>query len=219
MKSKVLVIAASPKRKKGNSESIADYFVTMLNDNDVTNTKVSLHNEIKNPEALIKKIDQSDYIAISFPVYENGVPGLVLEFFEMLYAKKDKLETNKRKMIVFSNSGFPEPGANRCAIAQCRLFAENMQFEWVGGASIAPGTLIDGKKLDDTGGTYKKVIIMLKSIAEKISTNERITDEWKLTSKPFIPPCIYRIAGRLINKGVIKKIGKSKYYSTPLINL
>lgn len=42
MKSNVLVIAASPKGKKGNSESLADYLVKEFHENNVANIKVSL---------------------------------------------------------------------------------------------------------------------------------------------------------------------------------
>lgn len=218
MKSNVLVIAASPKGKKGNSESLADYLVKEFHENNVANTKVSLKDEIKKPNTLIERIDQSDLIVISFPVYENAVPGLVQEFFEMLFANKQKLSARERKMLVISNSGFAEPEANECAILQCKLFAADMRFVWMGGICVAPGTLIDGKELENAGGTYKKVIEALRMLAKKISLDQDITKkEWMMTSRPLMSPFIYRIVGRLIQTGVAKRIGKSKYYAMPII--
>ncbi len=216
MKSNVLVIAASPKAKNGNSESLADFFAQELN--NVVTTKVNLRNEIRKPDALVKQMDQSDFIVMSFPVYENAVPGLVQQFFEMIFASKDKLSTRHRKMLVISNSGFAEPEANKYAISQCKQFAEDMQFIWLGGVCVSPGTLIDGKELEKTGGTYKRVIAILRLTAKRISVGQDITDkERMMTDRPLMSPFIYRFAGRLIQRGVAKRIGKSKYNARPFL--
>ncbi len=123
-----------------------------------------LWNEIGSRQSLIEQIKQiinTDIIIFSLPIYENSVPGLILEFFELLYQYKDKLSDKPRKMLVISNSGFSEPEANRCAIDCCRLFAREMGFSWMGGFGVPPGTLINGRKLEEEGGTYKKLINLL----------------------------------------------------------
>ncbi|HEX2954447.1 MAG TPA: hypothetical protein VHR47_10765, partial [Bacillota bacterium] len=131
---------------------------------------------------------------------------------------KDKLSDKPRKMLVIGNSGFAEPEANRCAIDCCRLFASAIGFTWMGGFGVSPGTLIDGKKLEETGGTYKRLMNLLTIISEAIDHNEEIPETaFRLMSKPFLPPFLYRIAGRMIQNGVVKKVGKEKFYAKPLL--
>jgi multimeric flavodoxin WrbA len=218
MNSNILVIVGSPNGKKGNSESLADCLISKLESKHLTSNKILLRKEIDKPDGLLELINDSDMMILSLPVYGNSVPGLVLEFFEIIYANKSNFINKSRKMFVISNSGFAEPIANKSTISHCELFAAEMGFEWMGGIPVSPGTLIDGKKLEDTGSTYKKVIKLFDLIADKICTDEKITaDELRLVSKPFISPFVYRVVGKLIQRNVMKKIGKDKYFARPLV--
>lgn len=117
-------------------------------------------------------------------------------------------------MFVITNSGFPEIEASKSAITTCRLFARDVNFKWLGGITVAPGTLIDGGKL---GKTYKKLISALNLIAEDICNDKKISKEvFELTSKPFISPIIYRLGGRIIQNKAIKNIGKDTFFAKPL---
>lgn len=102
--------------KKGNSESLADSLISKLDSKHLTSNKVLLRREIGKPDNLIELVNNSDVIILSLPVYENSVPGLVLEFFEMIYANKKNIVNKSRKMLVISNSGFAEPIANASII-------------------------------------------------------------------------------------------------------
>lgn len=215
----VMVIVGSPANKTGNSESIADYLIDKLNNKQQACSKLFLRNEIGRREELIERIINTDLIIFSFPIYANSVPGLVLDFFEFLYQNKDRLSDRPRKTMAISNSGFAEPEANHCAINCCRLFAKEIGFSWMGGFGVAPGTLIDGKKLEEAAGTYKKLINLLNIISEKIYNDQDIPESaFRMVSKPLIPPIIYRVVGKMIQNGVSKKIGKKKYYAKPLVN-
>lgn len=148
---------------------------------------------------LIRYVNNADKIVFSLPVYENTVPGLVLRCFEAIMNNKEKLALRNREMLVIVNSGFPEVEACRGAIETCMLFSEEMEFDWICGIPVAPGTLIDGKNLNETRNTYKRLITLLDIIAKNICSNKDIiVKECKLVSKPFINPFIYRLAGRLI---------------------
>ena len=218
MEPNVLVIVGSPKGKKGNSDSIADSMIDSLNNYCISSTKIILRKEIDEPNTIMELLNRCDIVILSFPIYENSIPGLVLELFEIINSNKEKLDKKQRKMLVISNSGFPEPIANASAISHCKLFASKIGFLWMGGLPISPGTLIGGKRLEEVGNTYKKVLQLLNIIAKKISMDENITEsEWSLISKPIISPFIYRIVGRIIQIGVIKKVGKEKYFAKPLI--
>ncbi len=219
MNHNILVVVGSPKNKIGNSESIADCLIDKLRKKSQACSKTYLRKEIRKKDNLIEQINNTDIIVLSLPIYENSVPGLVLEFFEFLYENKEKLSDKNRKFLVISNSGFSEPEANLSAINCCRIFAEKVGFIWMGGFGVSPGTLIDGKKLEDAGGTYKKLVKLLSIISEKIDKAEELSEgTFNLVSKPLISPLIYRFAGKMIQNGAAKKLGKEKYYSTPLLN-
>lgn len=218
MEQNILVIIGSPKGKKGNSESIGDALIDKVNENHKACTKVYLREEIGMQDRLIGLLDMADIIVLSFPIYENSTPGLVMEFFEILDKNKEKLANKKRKMLAMSNSGFADRDVNPSAIRHCRLFARDMGFTWMGGFIVSPGTIIDGKKLQEAGSTYKKVIALLNIIGEKISNDEEIPDKaFELVWKPLMPPFIYRFFGNMLQKRVAKNIGKDKYFAKPLM--
>ena len=177
-------------------------------------SKLYLGKIIKEKSTIIDNINKSDVIILISPIYENSVPSIVIEFFEEISENKNSLITKNRKMFVITNSGFPEIEASKSAITTCGLFARDMNFKWLGGIAVAPGTLIDGGEL---GKTYKKLISALNFIAEDICADKEISKEvFKLASKPFISPLIYRFAGRVIQNKTIKNIGRDYFFAKPL---
>ncbi|RMD02283.1 hypothetical protein D9O40_06480 [Clostridium autoethanogenum] len=218
MNENILVMVGSPQKKRGNSEAIADSLINKLNEKKLNVSKLCLQKEIGSKDnALIKTIDKADIIILSLPIYENSVPGLVVEIFEQLYRDKDELSKKSRSVFVITNSGFSEVEGNKSAKQTCKLFARDMNFKWMGGIGVAPGTLIDGKKLEETGKTYKRLNESLDTIVNAIENDIDIPKSaFKIMEKPFISPFIYRIAGRVLQRSTIKKLGKGKFFSTPL---
>jgi len=215
----ILVIIGSPKAKMSNSEAIGNYLIEKLDKEGVNTEKFFLYNELMSDSELIRYINNADKIVFSLPVYENTVPGLVLRCFEVIRNNKEILVQRNREMMAIVNSGLPEVKACSGAIETCMFFAKEMEFHWICGIPVAPGTLIDGKNLNETRNTYKRLIIMLDIIAKNICFNKDIiVKECKLVSKPFINPLIYRLVGRLLQESVIKKLGKERYYAKPMIN-
>ncbi len=212
----ILVLTGSPKVKKGNSDSIANFMLESFKRKGQICKKGYIKDIIQQPEEMIKIIKSADIVIISFPVYQNSVPSIVLSFFEFMIRYKSHFSQKHRSLFVLSNSGLAEPKANVSSVFQCQLFAKSIGFYWLGGIGIAPGTLIDGKKLEDTGKTYKKVIKALNLISDSISKGEKVPDHaYAYTSKPLIWPKMYRFFGKLIQNKVVKKIGKVNYYARP----
>lgn len=219
MNKNILVIAGSP-RSKGSSEAILDSLIDKLNEKKHSSYKLCLNKEMrKSEDNLIKAVDDADALIISLPIYENSVPSLVLQFLELIYSSRDKLSTKDRKLFVITNSGFAQVEASKAAINTCKLFSRDTNFKWMGGIAVAPGTLIDGKKLEETGKTYKTLLDVLDIIAEAISSDTEIPKEaFEMMKKTFFNPTIYKIASKLIEIPVMKKIGKSKFFNKPLIS-
>lgn len=215
MSQNILIIIGSPKNQNSNSNVIANNLESKLTTNKNLNcSKIYLAKALNNENALLENIQVSDVVILVFPIYENSTPSIVLKFFETIYENKEKLMEKNRKMFVITNSGFPEIIANKNSVITCSLFAKDMNFTWLGGITVAPGTLINGQEL---GKTYKRLNSALSFIAQDISNDKEISNEaFKLTSKPFMSPFIYRFAGRILQNGTIKKIGKNAFFSKPL---
>ncbi len=218
MEKNILVINGSPRAQKGNSGALANYMASRLADRRCPVVSVSLRAVMPSPRDLLEQVKQADVLILSVPVYENSIPGLVVAFFELLLDHRDEFSGKPRKLMVISNSGFPEPKLQDDLLKHCRLFARDMGFNWIGGVPVSPGTLIDGKKLEETGGTYKKIMAVLDGAAEKISRGEDVNAYVESQpARPLIAPFMYRLVGRLMQNGTIKKLGKERYYARPLI--
>ncbi len=214
MDKNVLIVIGSPRSQRSNSDVISNNLVNKLINKNMNFSKIYLEKIINENGTIIDNINKLDVIILISPIYENSLPSMVLKFFETINENKNRMTTKSRKMFVITNSGFPEIEASKSAITTCSLFARNMNFKWLGGITIAPGTLIDGGKL---GKTYKKLISALNLIAEDLCSDREISKEvFELTSKPFMSPIIYRLGGRIIQNKAIKNIGKDTFFAKPL---
>lgn len=214
MDKNILIVIGSPGFERSNSNVISNNLEDKLTNQNINCSKLYLGKIINEKSTIIDNINKSDVIILISPIYENSVPSTVLEFFEKIDENKNSLTIKNRKMFVITNSGFPEIQAGKSAITTCSLFARDMNFKWLGGINVAPGTLIDGGEL---GKTYKKLISALNLIAEDICADKEISKEvFKLASKSFISPIIYRFGGRIIQNKTIKNIGKDAFFAKPL---
>ncbi len=219
MKRNALIISCSPRAEKGSSNAIAKYLIDKLNFNGVSTDKVILSKEIKDESRIVDHLDKSDVIVLSLPIYENSVPGLVVQLFELIYQFRNKLSVREKQIFVITNSGFAEVSANQSAIEVCRLFADEMGFDWLGGIAVAPGMLFTEDNLYKSKRIYKKLIKSLDMIAESISNNRKIPEEaFALVSKPFFNLYLYIVAGYILQKKmIVRKIGKAAYFARPLL--
>lgn len=209
MKKNILIVSGSPRGKNGNTASIAEYAYKKLTLEQLQSAILYLETEINRVENILKHMDAADVIILAIPVYQNSVPGLVMEFFEKVYNNKNILIRKERKLLVIANSGFAERGAGSGAIKTCMLFARDIGMVWMGGFTAAPGTLIDGKALEKTGNTYQRLRLMIDIIPGCIRSGKAIPeDALHLMDKPLMSPLIYRIAGRIIQR--LKKIDSSR---------
>lgn len=212
-----LIITGSPKGFRSNSGTIAAKFAELLKQDGSMVDELDLHKDFP-LESALQKLNCCDVLILITPVYENSVPGLIVGFFENILGHIKLISIKNRQMFVISNSGYPEVEANMDTLSVCKLFAEKAGFIWLGGAAIAPGTLIDSKDLDNSGGSFKRLIKYLSAVSKLIIQDKEIPEDVsKLVDRSFMSPALYRFGGRIIQKSNIKKIGKDKYYLRPLI--
>ena len=217
MKPNIVIISCSPKAGNSMSDTIAGYLKEKFESNEIAVQKIILRKEAANINAIIESIDRSDTLILTLPIYENSVPGLAVQLFESVWQNRNCLINKKTRVFVITNSGFADISANHSAIETCRLFTEAMGFEWLGGTSVVPGTLLSEYSIQALKHTYKKLTWSLDMIANSISDNRTVPAEaFKLLSRPFINRYVYLVGGYILQKKVMKKLGKSTYYAKPL---
>lgn len=219
MKRNVLIISCSPRAKRGSSNAIAEYLLDQLKLNGNSTDKIILCQEIKEESRIVEYLDKADVIVLTLPIYENSVPGLVVQLFEVIYQFRNKLSGREKQIFVITNSGFAEVSANQSAIEVCRLFADEMGFDWLGGIAVAPGTLFTEDNLYKSKRIYKKLIMSLDMITESLSNNRKIPEAaFALVSKSFFNLYIYIVVGFILQKKmIVHKIGKAVYFARPLL--
>lgn len=95
----LLICNGSPRGTKGNSNRMITWFSTPQD------TVINL-NKTKQFDSYIEHLSEQDKIVIIYPLYVDAMPGLVMEFFEKLYANKDLC--SGKDFLFILHCGFPE---------------------------------------------------------------------------------------------------------------
>ncbi len=218
MKQNVMILNCSPRGEKGSSYAIAAYFKQCIEQFGYQSVLLSLAKERENAQNLFSKMSLSDVLILSVPVYENMVPGMLMRFFEEAYVSREQFGNKARRIFVITNSGFAAVQASQSTVAICKAFSKAMRFEWLGGAAVAPGTLIEQGDLIASAKTYRKLIEAICLISQSIVQNRQIPEQaFQMLSKTFISNRVYRFAGYLIQKKEMKRLGKARYYAKPMV--
>ena len=126
----------------------------------------------------------------------------------------------KKRLAAICNCGFPEAEHTDTALAMCRQFARETGIEWAGGLGLGGGGYIDGKDLNERGGTVKKVKRSLDITADALCQGKAVPKEAiKLMSERLMPVWLYLLVGgsgwkkRARKNGAIDKMDDQPYLS------
>ncbi len=99
---KISVFNGSPRGEESNSSVIIRWLLEGMNE-EIFPKYLKKISEYKR---YIEEVESCEKILIVFPLYTDAMPGIVMEFFEGLYAAREKLKGKEYLFVV--HSGFPE---------------------------------------------------------------------------------------------------------------
>lgn len=97
----LVILNGSPRGTKSNSSVIAGWFLEGYREEGVPILNL---NKIKHHEEYAELVHQYDRVMFVFPLYVDGMPGIVKNFFEVLAPFKEQMRGKKVTYII--HSGF-----------------------------------------------------------------------------------------------------------------
>ena len=99
---KISVFNGSPRGEKSNSTVINKWLIGGIADEN----NQYIIKDLKKHDEYIDIIESSEKVIMTFPLYSDGMPGVVMKFFELIYANKERLAGTEYLFVI--HSGFPE---------------------------------------------------------------------------------------------------------------
>lgn len=179
--SRAVLLIGSPRGSHSTSYSLGMYLCERLKNNGMTFQTQYLYrpdHANENQTSILRLIDESDVLIVSFPLYVDSLPAPVIKTFELIANHvKNSTYNGKKYFMAIVNSGFPEASQNDIALSICRLFAKQVDFIWLGGLAKGGGEMIAGRPLNDFGGSVRYQKKALDLAADSIANGELITQE------------------------------------------
>jgi multimeric flavodoxin WrbA len=209
---KLTFINGSPRGKNSNTQKVMDGFIKGFLETDGNTCDIEFLVKHRNDlNAIAEKFSGSEYVLVGFPLYVDGMPGSVKEFFEALLPWMGKCNDTSLGFVI--QCGFPESYQNRFIERYCGKFARRLGCKYTGsivkggleGMAIQPKVLTD--KYDfffhalgvEFGKSGKLDSVML----EKLARPEHLKPADLVNIVPFINKALWD--SQLEKNGVIEK--------------
>lgn len=172
------LINGSPKPISSNSESFLDIISKYLDDFFKVDLKKDKY------DIALNDIKKADVLVLTFPLYVDSPPSIVLKFLDYLYDKKINVENKSLYTII--NCGFREGEQNITALNIIKRWCEKKKILYKGSILIGAGEIV-GKK------QYKyicrKALKKLHEFSLFIKNKERCND--LITTMDFLNNHVY----------------------------
>ncbi|MGE5359577.1 MAG: NAD(P)H-dependent oxidoreductase [Bacteroidales bacterium] len=219
---RALLLVGSPKPSGSASETIGTYLMQQLASRGFETATAHLHRSVRSPGSLDELgclVDDCDVIVLAAPLYVDSLPAPVIRAFEVLAARRGPSDAHtKPRLLAIVNSGFPESFQSDTAIAICRLFARDAQFDWAGGFRVGGGGVVGSKALAEARGPAKRLAQGLALAAAALASGLPVPKEaFDLADRPMMPIRLYAFVGDLsmrweaYRKGVYSRIKDRPY--------
>ena len=139
---KLLILNASPKKRKSQSERFTAELLRHLDEGSYDIDKVYLY-ELNYSKYLFEQIATSDTVILATPLYIDCLPAKVLELFEdMEQFTKETFYETKPACYLIINCGFMEASQNNTAIEIVGRFCQRVGYRLRQAVSIGSGAMI-----------------------------------------------------------------------------
>lgn len=187
---RALLIGGSPKGRKGASWNIGGYLVDQLEQQGVEVRRRA----VRPLGTVFEDLAWADLVVLSFPLYADGVPALVLGLLERI---RDSAGEPKA-LVAICNSGFPESHQNRVALRICARFCQETGWRWLGGVARGAGGALPARPLAQAGGMFEKTRRALCDGAVLLAHGKPLPPELIARAEaPLMPGWAYRTVGSL----------------------
>lgn len=123
----LLIINGSPRGTKSNSKIFLDYFTKgVISSILFQSVEVCYLNKIKSHKQFIEQFKASSHIVIAFPLYTDSMPGIVMNFIELLPHCPNKT------VGFIIQSGFPEAEQSMYVERYLEKLAKRMEWNYAG---------------------------------------------------------------------------------------
>jgi len=197
---RVLLLVGSAKLNRSTSEVLGAYILDKLGEKGFESETMFAHKILKSDTAkdeMLSSVSKSDLIILAFPLYVDCLPYSVISMLEQIAKNRQtNSDLKKQSLLCIVNCGFPEAHQNDTAIAICRQFARETDFDWAGGLALGAGEVIAGQSLSKVKRLSRNVIKSLDLAAEALADNKPVSQKAiDLIAKPLIPKWLYLIVG------------------------
>lgn len=201
-KKALLLIGSAKQADHSTSEALGNYLLDQLAQQGFTAEKRYVHRVLRTAQhlqELLTALDQSDLLILSFPLYVDSLPYLVINTLEKIAAHRQaQPPLTQPHFVTLVNCGFPEAQHNETALAICQQFARQAQMVWAGGLALGQGGAISGRPLTEVGGMVRNVRHALELTALALAQAQPVPVEAvTLMAKPMMPNFFYTMMGNL----------------------
>jgi len=130
----LIIYNGSPRGEKSNSSLITQWFLEGYGSD---NTKIRFLQKFKQHSNYAEEMINYDQVLMVLPLYVDGMPGQVKNFFEILHSLKNKLRNKQISFII--HSGFSDGIQNRVLEQYLNRFSNIMDLS-NHGVIIIPGS-------------------------------------------------------------------------------
>jgi hypothetical protein len=145
-----------------------------------------------NLSIVIDKLQKSDLIILSSPLYVDAFPGHITALLERLYEEKDMLDHKKISSFLLVNSGFPSSAQSTIASDIFENWSEMCEFSFQVALQIAMGPALNGRPLKHLAFT-SKLRKSLDKVADCLANSKRISAMIiESVKQPFLSIAYYK---------------------------
>ncbi len=200
MKRQILILNGSPRKNKTSysfARTLKALAEEMEHEAEIIHI-IDYFDGTKSIDELRPLVASCEIIGLTSPLYVDTLPSYVIWFFETI-SKELKCELRGKSFFAIGQCAFPDITMNEPLIESCRLFANALEMNWLGGLSYGGGVMLNGAALESLGKKGEKMILAFRMALENILEGKRIPSRAQELLTIKIPTILNRPLAMVLN--------------------